>query len=104
MGSPRLCCLLLHSNSLSSLPLMPRLPHLHTLDVACNQFESVPDLSSFPRLKFLDLSGNSKLTISKSSIKTLMYDSYIRVVASQVHCVHDSNIPEAFIYTLVQCT
>ena len=42
---PRLVCLLLHSNNLKDIPSFPLMPSVETLDLSCNDIQTMPQVS-----------------------------------------------------------
>ena len=42
---PRLVCLLLHSNNLKEIPSFPLMPSVETLDLSCNDIQTMPQVS-----------------------------------------------------------
>ncbi|XP_011409230.1 PREDICTED: PH domain leucine-rich repeat-containing protein phosphatase 2-like [Amphimedon queenslandica] len=68
---PHLVCLLLHSNSLKEIPPFPLMPAVETLDLSCNELQTMPQLQKFRRLKSLDLSHNKDIVIDVKDLDHL---------------------------------
>ena len=41
---PRLVCLIIHSNKLKEFPVFPLMPSVETLDLSCNELQTMPQV------------------------------------------------------------
>ena len=41
---PRLVCLIIHSNKLKGFPVFPLMPSVETLDLSCNELQTMPQV------------------------------------------------------------
>ena len=84
---PNLEAIWLHHNRLSSIPISQSFTgQIRTLGCAHNRIYHIPDLSSFPRLRQLDLSFNYISAVPEVSLSTMIGGSVL-LEGNPVQCV-----------------